>query len=121
MLEVTSTESLLHRARSTRIPSKDQTTCRLLCSSFLGSRSLQVDLSESYLELIRAVVGVRAVWVGVVLGSEIQSRSHVPLVRAPNSESLLEGSGDLVNLLCNGPYRAYRAYYGLLWWLIEDT
>ena len=30
----------------------------------------------------------------------------------------LGGSGDLVSLLRNGPY---RAYYGLLWWLIGDT
>ena len=28
---------------------------------------------------------------------------------------LLGGSGDLVSLLSNG---SYRAYYGLLWWLI---
>ena len=27
----------------------------------------------------------------------------------------LGGSGDLVSLLCNGPY---RAYYGFLWWLL---
>ena len=31
---------------------------------------------------------------------------------------MLGCSGDLVSLLSNGPY---RAYYGLLWWLIGDT
>ena len=32
-----------------------------------------------------------------------------------SSDFLLGGSGDLVSLRCNGPY---RAYLGLLWWLI---
>ena len=45
-----------------------------------------------------------------------QLNSHVVLGRpSVDSQRVLGGSGDLVNLLSNGPY---RAYYGLLWWLI---